>query len=94
MKNKSLIFQSKFTPIRHKNYVIVGIGISVLVTLVATIAELPWWAATGGIFIYLALLVYSIYESIRNRSYMIIISFAGMMAIGVYYLLILFGIVC
>lgn len=40
---------------------------------------------------YLLCLLYCVYESIRLRSYLIVVTFIGMMAIGVYMLLMLFG---
>lgn len=91
MDNKGLNYQLRFPSIRHKNIVFLLIMTGALLVLLATTTALPLWIAILGVTIYLVTLIYCIVESIRLHSYFVLLTFIGMIGIGVFGILFILG---
>ncbi len=90
--NSNLHYQLNFPPIRHKALALLLILVGAFLPLAAIMLDLSLWIAIVGLVIYIGSVVYCIIESIRLKSYLIIVTFLGILAIGVYFLLFLLGI--
>lgn len=72
-------------PIRHKVAAMATLMASVAVALASLFLGWADWTFIAAMLVYAACLLYFIIESIRLKSYLIIFTFLGMLAIGAYF---------